>query len=106
MSRIRTLIANEVLDLRRALKDDGVYVCLDMNSSHKLEENIGPLGAMFHGFSVTYCMTTSLAHGGAGLGTLGFHEAKVRELCQEAGFSSVRRVPLENPFNILYEIRP
>jgi len=22
------------------------------------------------------------------------------------GFSSVRRVPLENPFNILYEIRP
>jgi len=53
-----------------------------------------------------YCMTTSLSHGGAGLGTLGFHEPKVRELCAEAGFGSVRRVPLENPFNNLYEIRP
>ena len=40
-----------------------------------------------------------------GLGTLGFHEPKVRELCAEAGFSSVRRVSLENPFNNLYEIR-
>jgi hypothetical protein len=51
-------------------------------------------------------MTTSLANNGAGLGTLGFHEAKVRELCEKAGFSSVRRLPLENPFNNLYEARP
>jgi len=65
-----------------------------------------PLGAMFHGVSVFYCMTTSLANNGAGLGTLGFHEAKVRELCEKAGFSSVRRVPLENPFNNLYEAKP
>jgi len=55
---------------------------------------------MFHGVSVFYCMTTSLANNGAGLGTLGFHEAKVRELCEKAGFDSIRRVPLENPFNI------
>jgi len=92
--------------LRRALASDGVYVCLDTNCSDKLEENIGPLGSMFHGFSVLYCMTTSLARGGAGLGTLGFHERKVQEMCLEAGFHSVRRVPLENPFNNLYEILP
>ena len=36
----------------------------------------------------------------------GFDEAKVRELCEKAGFSSVRRVPLENPFNNLYEGKP
>ena len=92
--------------LRRALAADGFYVCLDTNCSDKLEENIGPLGAMFHGFSVLYCMTTSLAWGGAGLGTLGFHERKIKEMCSEAGFHSVRRVPLENPFNNLYEITP
>lgn len=92
--------------IREGLKPDGVYVCLDINCSHKLEENFGPLGAMFHGFSVLYCMTTSLGAGGVGLGTLGFHEPKVRELCAKAGFGEVRRVPLENPFNILYEIRP
>lgn len=92
--------------IRQSLKDDGIYVCLDMNSSHKLEENVNPLGALFHGFSVFYCMTTSLAHGGEGLGTLGFHEVKVNELCSEAGFSTVRRLPLENPFNIVYDVRP
>lgn len=92
--------------IRRALQPDGVYVCLDINCSDKLEENAGPLGAMFHGFSVFYCMTTSLANGGAGLGTVGFHERKVRDLCDEAGFSSVRRLPLENPFNNVYEVRP
>ena len=32
--------------------------------------------------------------------------AKVRELCDKAGFSSVRRVPLENPFSNLYEAKP
>jgi hypothetical protein len=51
-------------------------------------------------------MTTSLAQGGAGLGTAGFHEPKVRELCAAAGFSTVRRVEMENPFNNLYDIRP
>jgi 2-polyprenyl-3-methyl-5-hydroxy-6-metoxy-1,4-benzoquinol methylase len=92
--------------IRQALRPDGVYVCLDINCSDKLEENMGPLGAMFHGVSVLYCMTTSLARGGMGLGTLGFHEPKVRALCAEAGFRRVRRVPLDNPFNNLYEIRP
>ena len=92
--------------IHRALRPDGVYVCLDINCSDKLEENAHPLGAMFHGVSVFYCMTTSLANDGAGLGTLGFHEGKVRELCEEAGFSSIRRVPLENPFNHLYEAKP
>jgi SAM-dependent methyltransferase len=90
----------------RALRSGGVYVCLDINCSDMLEENANPLGAMFHGVSVFYCMTTSLANNGAGLGTLGFHEGKVRELCEKAAFSSVRRVPLENPFNNLYEAKP
>jgi hypothetical protein len=49
-------------------------------------------------------MTTSLAWGGIGLGTLGFHERNAHEMCAEAGFGNVRRVPLENPFNNLYEI--
>ena len=92
--------------IRRALLPGGVYVCLDVNCSDKLEENTNPLGAMFHGVSVFYCMTTSLANNGAALGTLGFHETKVRELCEKAGFSSVRRVPLDNPFNNLYEAKP
>ena len=55
--------------------------------------------------SVFYCMTTSLANGGAGLGTCGMPEAKVRELGTTAGFGSVERLPIENPFNAIYELR-
>jgi SAM-dependent methyltransferase len=92
--------------IRQALKPDGVYLCVEMNCSDKLEENIGPIGALFHGISILYCMTTSLAQGGVGLGTLGLPESRLRELCIEVGFRSVGRMPLESPFNVLYAIRP
>jgi 2-polyprenyl-3-methyl-5-hydroxy-6-metoxy-1,4-benzoquinol methylase len=92
--------------IRNALRPGGRYVCLEINSSDKLEENIGLLGAFFYSCSVLYCMTTSLAHHGEGLGTTGIPESKMRELSAEAGFSDVRRVPMDNPFNILYEVTP
>ena len=59
---------------------------------------------MLYGISVFYCMTTSLANGGAGLGTCGLPEVRARELCVRAGFSELRRVPMDNPFNSLYEV--
>lgn len=88
-----------------ALNDGGVYVCLDINCSDRLEENAGPLGAFFLGCSTLYCLTTSLSTGGEGLGTLGLHPKKLDELARDAGFSDVRQVELENPFNNLYELR-
>jgi hypothetical protein len=36
----------------------------------------------------------------------GLHEHKLAELAKEAGFSSCRKLPLENPFNNLYELKP
>src|SRR5215204_2667684 len=39
-------------------------------------------------------------------GTVSFHEPKVRELCGGAGVASVRKVPLENPFNTLSDAKP
>jgi len=92
--------------IHQALRPDGRYVCLDINCAEHLEGNAGPLGSLFYGFSVLYCMTTSLSGHGEGLGTVGLPEGKLQELSREAGFSSVRRVPLENPFNNLYELQP
>jgi 2-polyprenyl-3-methyl-5-hydroxy-6-metoxy-1,4-benzoquinol methylase len=89
----------------RALKPDGIYACLEPNCSDKLEENTGPIGSIFHGISILYCMTTSLAGGGTGLGTLGLHEHKLRDLATVIGFRDVRRVPIKDPFNNLYELR-
>ncbi|MFD7554375.1 hypothetical protein ACFV9E_07510 [Streptomyces sp. NPDC059835] len=51
-------------------------------------------------------MTTSLANGAAALGTCGMPEAVVREPCTEAGCTSVARSTQEDPFNLLYAIRP
>ena len=63
--------------IHQALKPEGRYICLDINCSDKLEEMAGPLGSLFYGFSVLYCMTTSLAGHGEGLGTAGLPRIQV-----------------------------
>jgi 2-polyprenyl-3-methyl-5-hydroxy-6-metoxy-1,4-benzoquinol methylase len=89
-----------------SLQPGGRYVCVDINCSERPEENVGPLATVMYGASLSYCMTVSLAEGGEGLGTLGLHEARLSELASAAGFSDVRRVPIEDPFNNLYELTP
>ena len=90
--------------IRRAMKKDGTYLMLEVNVSPNLEENIGPTGKMMYSVSTLYCMTVSLAHGGAGIGAC-MGEPKARELVAEAGFSQFRRLPIEDMFSALYEIR-
>jgi 2-polyprenyl-3-methyl-5-hydroxy-6-metoxy-1,4-benzoquinol methylase len=92
--------------IRQALKPGGVYLCVDFNCGNSVEANTGLLGMLLYSSSIFYCMTTSLAAGGAGLGAAGLPEGVLRDLCLEAGFGSVRRVALDDPFNNLYEIRP
>lgn len=92
--------------IRDALDDDGIYLCLDIRCSDRLEDNIGPVAALLYGFSVTCCMTVSLAEGGRGLGTMGLPLSTLRELATDAGFRSVDEVAMDNPFNSLFEVRP
>jgi SAM-dependent methyltransferase len=92
--------------IRQALQPDGTYLCLEINCQDRLEQNAGPLGALFYSCSVLLCMTLSLAEDGAGFGTMGLPETRLRALAEEAGFSHIRRLPLENPFNTLYELKP
>ena len=87
-----------------ALTPGGVHVCLEINCAERAEDNVGPIAALLYGFSVLYCMTTSLAHGGAGLGTLGLPAGRLHELAARAGFARVRQVAMDNPFNSLYEL--
>jgi 2-polyprenyl-3-methyl-5-hydroxy-6-metoxy-1,4-benzoquinol methylase len=92
--------------IRAGLEDDGRYVCVDINCSERSEENRGPMGTILYGLSLAYCLPVALTDGGAGLGTLGLPEPRLRELALEAGFSSVRRLPVDNPFNNVYELTP
>lgn len=91
--------------VRRALRPGGSYLLLEFRVADRLEDNIGPFASIFYGFSLMYCMTTSLARGGVGLGTCGLPEPKVRELADRAGFRSVDVVPFDDPFNVLYQVR-
>jgi 2-polyprenyl-3-methyl-5-hydroxy-6-metoxy-1,4-benzoquinol methylase len=94
--------------IRAALKPDGIYILQEMGAADTLEENIasGPLGTFFYGVSVLYCMTTSLAEGGAGLGTAGMPESTIRRMAASLNFSQVRRIPIEDPFHSLFELWP
>jgi SAM-dependent methyltransferase len=94
-----------VTGIRRALADDGSYLMLEINCADEEQENTGPVATVLYGFSILYCMTTSLAHGGAGLGTCGCPPAVVADLGRRAGFAAVHEVPIENPLNRLYELR-
>ena len=95
-----------VAGIRRSLDDDGTYLWLEINCADDHADNRGPLATVLYGFSLLYCMTTSLAHGGAGLGTCGCPPSVVEKLGRAAGFGSVRELPIENPINRLYELRP
>jgi SAM-dependent methyltransferase len=90
--------------IRDALRPDGRYLCLDINCSDRPSDNVGPIATLLYGSSMLYCMTTSFAEGGEGLGTLGLPEPVLGRLAAKAGFGQVRRVDMDNPFNNLYEL--
>ena len=96
--------------IRRSLKDDGTWLCADIQGRTSFAENLkdNPMATIAYSFSVLVCMSAGLSvPGGAGLGTLGFHEQKAREMSLQAGFTRFRTVPFEGDvFNAFYEIRP
>src|SRR5207247_5717924 len=75
----RKVLAN----ISRALKPDGVFLCVDIQASSNLEENMEhPLAPMLYGVSTMHCMKVSLALTGEGIGTV-WGEYTVRERLPE-----------------------
>jgi SAM-dependent methyltransferase len=92
--------------VHRAIDVDGTCLVLEMNCSDELQENRGPVAALLYATSALYNLPVSLDQGGAGLGTMGVTEARLRQFAVTAGFRDVRRLPVMNPFNSLYELKP
>ncbi len=91
--------------IRRALRSDGTCLVQEINVSHELSENLSTLGKMAYSISTLYCLTTSLAHHGAGIG-IAMGEPKAREFAAGAGFSRFQRLPIKDDVVVLFELRP
>ena len=91
--------------IRDSLARDGVFVWSEPNVSDNPLENRNPVGKAFQCVSPLHCMTVSLAHRGEGLGTA-IGERGVRALAQDTGFSHVEKLPIQNPFNQFFALRP
>lgn len=96
-----------VAAIRAAIKPDGVWLIADVNSAPTFEENLpNPLAPMFYALSVLSCMSSGLSEpGGAGLGTVGLPEPKMRELVEAGGFTRFRRLDIPHLVNAFYEAR-
>lgn len=94
--------------IHQAVKPDGAYILMDQSVLPSLADHAAAPGAAgfatSYALSLFYCMSVSLGQAGAGLGTCGLPEPRVRELCAEAGFRSVRRLPFDD--SAVYEVRP
>jgi SAM-dependent methyltransferase len=90
--------------IQRALKPGGVLLWSEADASGRLEDNLTPVGRTMYGASTMHCMTVSLAQNGDGLGVV-IGEDRAREMGLAAGFTSFRRLPLENPYHQIFELR-
>ncbi len=91
--------------IRQALAPGGLFLMVDVHASSRLEENLGaPMTTFVYTVSTMHCMTVSLAHRGAGLGTA-WGTGLATRMLREAGFTDVRLFERVDPMNSLYVAR-
>jgi ubiquinone/menaquinone biosynthesis C-methylase UbiE len=89
---------------RRALADSGTVMLVEPFAGDRPEDNHNPVGRAFYGFSTVICTMASRAQEvGLALGAQA-GEARIREIFEQAGFSSFRRAT-ETPMNIVFEAK-
>jgi SAM-dependent methyltransferase len=93
----------EMRAIREGLAPGGSYLVFEDGLSSEPNENIKPAGRVGYGASTLACLHDSMADNGAGLGLVS--EQDVRRLGHQAGFRSIRRLPLEDPNIGLYQLK-
>lgn len=86
-----------------ALKPGGLFVMKEPHAGDTVQDNLGnPFAPVLYATSTLHCLTVSLAHGGAGIGTA-FGEGMARRLLAEAGFGAVHVQPAPgDPVDAVY----
>jgi hypothetical protein len=92
--------ADLISAIRKSLTPDGTWLCADVIGMPTFADNpkSNPIAPLAYCFSVMVCMSAALSvPGGAGLGTLGFHEQTARTTTARAGDPSSRLGPVLRP---------
>ncbi len=89
-----------------ALVPGGLLFMREPRAADTLAGNLAnPLASVLYSVSTLHCMTVSLAHGGAGIGTV-FGEQRARRMLADAGFSEPDVQPAPGgPFGAVYVTR-
>jgi SAM-dependent methyltransferase len=91
---------------RAALVPGGTFFMREPHAADSLAANLAnPMAPVMYSISTMHCMTVSLAHGGAGIGTV-FGEQHARDLLTGAGFEDPTVHPAAgHPFDAIYVTR-
>lgn len=90
--------------IRSRLAEDWTWLLVEPFANDRLSDNLNPIGRMFFAASTMICTPASLSQEvGLGLGAQA-GEAKLRDVCEAAGFTRIRRAA-ETPFNLVFEVK-
>jgi SAM-dependent methyltransferase len=90
---------------RDVLAEDGAVLLIEPMAADRVEDNLTPPGRMFYAVSTLICTPNAVSQGGsAPLGTQA-GEPLLRATATAAGFTTIRRVPVDAPMNLVLELR-
>jgi SAM-dependent methyltransferase len=91
--------------VRESLRKDGSWMIVEPFANDRLEDNLNPVGRIFHAASTFICTPASRSQEvGRCLGAQA-GEARLRHVVTDGGFSKFRRAA-QTPFNLIFEARP
>lgn len=98
-----------LVQAREVLAPDGAVLLVEPLAADRVEDNLTPPGRMFYAVSALVCTPnavsqTAVSGGPAPLGTQA-GEALLTGTAAAAGFTRVRRIPVEAPLNLVLELR-
>lgn len=93
--------------VRQAISADGTWLIKDIRSTGDFDrDSRNPMLALMYGFSLASCLQSAMSEpDGLGLGTIGLHPARAKQLVDEAGFSRFTEHDFNDPNNLFYEVQ-
>ncbi len=88
----------------RTLAPEGTVMLVEPFANDRVEHNLSPVGRLYYAASSTICCAHAISEGGQRVLGAQAGEARLAQVCREAGLGHVRRAA-ETPFNLILEVR-